>query len=70
MPDVTTLLLKLAEVKQEVRKLTVMALDPSLPPEYRQLVRVLEWSARTEAKLRWRALEYQIALDRYGEGEA
>jgi hypothetical protein len=33
-------------------------------------VRVLEWSARTEAKLRWRALEYQIALDRYGEGEA
>jgi hypothetical protein len=70
MLDVTTLLLELAEVKQEVRNLTVIALDPSLPPEYRRLVKVLEWSARTEAKLRWRVLEYQLALEQHAEGDA
>jgi hypothetical protein len=62
--------LKLAEAKQEVRNLTVMALDPSLPPEYRQLVKVLESLARTEAKLRRRALDYQLALEQHGQGDA
>lgn len=33
---------KLVDAKQEVNTLSVMALNPSLPPEYRQLVRMLE----------------------------
>ena len=53
---------KLAEAKQEARMLSVMALNSSLPPEYRQLVKMLECLARTEAKLRRSALD-QLALD-------
>jgi hypothetical protein len=57
---------KLTDAQQEVRTLSVMALNPSLPPECRQLLKVLESLARTEAKLRRRALEYQLALDQHG----
>ena len=53
---------KLVDAKQEARMLSVMALNSSLPPEYRQLVKMLECLARTEAKLRRSALD-QLALD-------
>ena len=60
---------KLAEPKQEARTLSVMALNPSLPPEYRQLVKALECLARIETKFRRSALN-QLAPDQLDLGGA
>lgn len=58
MPDLKTLQTKLADARQEVRNLTVIAMHPDLTPEKREIVRQLERSARAEVKCRIKALEY------------
>jgi hypothetical protein len=59
MPDLQTLRRKLDDARQEVRNLTVMAMNPKYSPEKVELLRNAERSARAEVKLRVKALEYQ-----------
>jgi hypothetical protein len=58
MPDLETLKQKLADASQEARNLTVMAMNPTHPPEKAELLRNAERSARAEVKLRQKALAY------------
>ena len=48
----------LASVRQEIRNLVVMGLDPTQPPDQAALIRNLERSARAELRLRVLALRY------------
>jgi len=48
----------LKETRQEVHKLTVMAMWPNLSPEKAELVRALERSARAEVRLRLKHLRW------------
>lgn len=48
---------KLADARQEVRNLTVLAMYPDLTAEEAEAVRKLEWFARAEVKLRIEALK-------------
>jgi hypothetical protein len=64
MPDLATLRLKLADARQEVRNLTVMAMRPDLSPARAELLRNAERSARAEVKLRVKALRYAESLQR------
>jgi hypothetical protein len=48
----------LASVRQEIRNLVVMGLDPNQPPDQASLIRNLERSARAELRLRVLALRY------------
>jgi hypothetical protein len=41
----------LASVRQEIRNLVVMGLDPNQPPDQASLIRNLERSARAELRL-------------------
>jgi hypothetical protein len=58
MPDLETLKQKLAAARQEVRNLTVMAMNPKHPPEKAELLRYAERSARAEVRLRQKALQH------------
>jgi hypothetical protein len=58
MPDLKTLQQDLADTRQEVRNLQVIAMRPDLPAEKLELVRNMERSARAEVKLRLKAIEY------------
>ena len=58
MPDLKTLERKAAGAHQEVRNLIVMQLRPNQSPEKLALLRLLERSARAEARLRDMALEH------------
>jgi hypothetical protein len=49
---------KLAETRQIVRNLTVMGMRPDLSAKERELVPLLERSARAEVRLRIKALQY------------
>jgi hypothetical protein len=62
MPDLDELRLKLRDAQQEARNLAVMAMDPSLSAEKREIIKELERSARAEAALRLAALD--LALGR------
>jgi hypothetical protein len=64
IPDLRTLRQKLADTRQEVRNLIVMGMRPNLTPEKAELIRNLERSARAEAKLRHRHLEYVLKTQR------
>ena len=48
---------QLADTRDEVRKLTVMAMRPDLSPERLELIRKMERSARTAAKQRMQQLD-------------
>jgi hypothetical protein len=48
----------LASVRQEIRNLVVMGLDPNQPPDQASLIRNLERSARAELRLMVLALRY------------
>jgi hypothetical protein len=56
--DEPQLLRKLAETRQIVRNLTVMGMRPDLSAKERELVPLLERSARAEVRLRIKALQY------------
>ena len=58
MPSLQDLQTNLADANQRVRNLTVLGLDPSLSPEKLAIFRNLERSARAEAVLRQKALDY------------
>jgi len=45
-------------VRQEVRNLTIMGMQPNQSADQLALIRNLERSARAELRLRWLALEY------------
>jgi hypothetical protein len=64
MRDFATLRLKLADARQEVCNLAVMAMRPDLSPAKLELVRQAERSARAEVKLRVKALAYAESLQR------
>ena len=67
IPDLRTLRQKLADTRQEVRNLTVLGMRPNLTPEKAELIRNLERSARAEAKLRHRHLEYVLKTQSKGQ---
>ena len=48
----------LASVRQEIRNLVVMGLDPNQPPDQAALIKDRERSARAELRLRVLALRY------------
>jgi hypothetical protein len=54
--DLKVLQSKLADARQEVRNLTVLAMYPDLTAEEAEVARKLERSARAEVKLRIEAL--------------
>jgi hypothetical protein len=58
MPTLAELQTKLDSVRQEVRNLTVMGMDPNQTPEQAALIKELERSARAEMRLRTMALAY------------
>jgi len=55
--DLKVLQSKLADARQEVRNLTVLAMYPDLTAEEAEATRKLERSARAEVKLRIEALK-------------
>jgi hypothetical protein len=57
MPTIAELQAELDDVRQEVRNLTVMAMNPRNAAEA-AVIREMERSARAEVKLRIKALEY------------
>jgi hypothetical protein len=57
-PTLAELQTKLDSIRREVRKLTVMGMDPSQPPDQAALIKELERSARAEMRLRTMALEH------------
>jgi hypothetical protein len=57
MLDLNILQRKLADARQEVRNLTVLAMYPDLTAEEAEAVRKLERFARAEVKLRIEALK-------------
>jgi hypothetical protein len=58
MSDFQKLEEDLKETRQEVHKLTVMAMWPNLSPEKAEPVRALERSARAEVRLRLKHLRW------------
>ena len=64
-PTLPELQTELDSVRREVRNLTVMALDPSQPPDQAALIKELERSARAEQRLRKMALDYAKGEPRY-----
>jgi hypothetical protein len=56
--DEALLLKELANTRREVRNLTVMGMRPDLTAKEREIVPLLERSARAEVKLRIKALRY------------
>src|ERR1700744_4044399 len=52
----------LADARQRVRNLTVLGMDPSLPPDKLAVVKNLERSARAEVELRQKALDHASQL--------
>ena len=58
MPTLAELEMKLADVRREVRNLTVMSMRPDLTADQLEHVRLLERAARAEVKLRTKALDY------------
>jgi len=58
MPDLKTLVMKANAAHQEVRNLIVMQLRPNQSPEKLANLRLLERSARAEARLRDMVLEH------------
>jgi len=67
IPDPPTFRQKLVDTRQEVRNLIVMGMRPNLTPEKAELIRNLERSARAEAKLRHRHLEYVLKTQSKGQ---
>ena len=61
MPTIAELQAKLDSVRQEVRNLTVMSMQPHQPPDQLALIKKLEQSARAELRLRVMALEHAKA---------
>ena len=57
MPELEKLKQQLADTRDEVRKLTVMAMRPDLSPERLELIRKMEQSARTAARQRKQQLD-------------
>ena len=57
MPELEILKQQLADTRDEVKKLTVMAMRPDLSPERLELIRKLERSARAAAKRRKQQLD-------------
>jgi hypothetical protein len=57
MPELEKLKQQLADTRDEVIKLTVMAMRPDLSPERLELIRKMERSARTAAKRRKQQLD-------------
>ena len=58
MPTIAELQSKLNSVRQEVRNLTVMSMQPHQPPDQLAAIKNLELSARAELRLRVMALEH------------
>ena len=58
MTDLKELEQKLADARQEVRNLTIMAMRPNQSAKKVATIRNLKRSARAEVKLRVKALEY------------
>ena len=58
MPTIDELQAKLDSVRQEVRNLTVMSIQPHQPLDQLALIKNLERSARAELRLRVMALEH------------
>jgi len=61
IPTLAELQTRLDSVRQEVRNLTVMGMDPNQTTEQAALVKELERSARAEQRLRKMALDYAKA---------
>ena len=57
MPELEKLKQQLADTRDEVIELTVMAMRPDLSPAKLELIRKMERSARTAAKLRKEQLD-------------
>ena len=57
MPELEKLKQQLADTRDEVMKLTVMAMRPDLSPERLELIRKMERSARTAVKRRKQQLD-------------
>ena len=57
MTELEQLKQQLADTRDEVRKLTVMAMRPDLSPERLELIRKMERSARTAVKRRKQQLD-------------
>ena len=51
---------KLADVRQEIRNLTVMGMRPNIPEKEREFIKQLERSARAELVLRTKALDHHL----------
>ena len=60
MPELEILKQQLADTRDEVKKLTVMAMRPDLSPERSELIRKLERSARTAVKQRKQQLDLML----------
>jgi hypothetical protein len=62
--DEPTMIRKLADVRQEVRNLVVMQMQPGQPAERVRFLHDLERSARAETRLRVKALEWYRQQER------
>ena len=67
MPNLKTLEMKANDAHREVRNLIVMGMRPDLSAKVRELVPLLERSARAEVKLRIKALQYCREQQRGGQ---
>ncbi len=56
--DETLLLKELADTRREVRNLTVMGMRPDVSADQREIIPLLERSARARVKLGIKALQY------------
>jgi hypothetical protein len=61
MPDLKTMQQEMQNCRQEIRNLTIMGMRPGLTREKKALLHDLERSARTELKLRHKAIEYYLS---------
>jgi hypothetical protein len=64
MPSIEELRQKLADARQEVRNLSVMAMKPDLSPQKKEVIHHLERSARAGVTLRHKALDYELSREK------